>query len=82
MQTEILTVAFVAALTAFFRARGIAENRALVLAFAVSVFVAVAPLIAALLPPAQPFLQVLLQIIVLFLGAAGAYDLIVDLKTR
>jgi hypothetical protein len=79
---DLLTVAFVVALTAFFKARGFAEGRALLLSFAVAVFVGVAPLLAAMIPPAVPFVDVLIRILTLFLGASGSYDLFVDIRER
>jgi hypothetical protein len=76
----VLTVAFVAAVVAFFKWRGLVEGHALLAAFGVALFVGIAPLLAALIPPSVPFVDVVIQVITLFLAAAGGYDLIVDLK--
>ena len=80
---EILTIAFVLAATAFFKQQfGLSGKGALLCAFLISLFVGLAPLIGSLLPAAAPFVDVLIKVVVLFIGAAGAYDAFVDLKTK
>ena len=80
---EILTIAFVLAAAAFFKQQfGLSGKGALLCAFLVSLAIGLAPLIGGLLPIAAPFVDVLIKVVVLFIGAAGAYDAVVDLKTK
>lgn len=80
---EILTIAFVLAATAFFKAQfGLNGKIALLCAFLVALTVGLAPLVGGLLPATAPFVDVLIKVVVLFLGAAGSYDAFVDLKTK
>jgi hypothetical protein len=71
----VLDVAFVLAVTAFLNKQfGLADGRALIAAFFVALVFAYAPLIVPLFPAVAPFVDAFLKLIVLFLGAAGAYD--------
>ena len=79
--SEILTVAFIIAVTAFFKQQfGFSGKTALACAFVVSLLVGFAPLIGTLLPASAPFITVLINTIVLFLSAAGSYDAIIAVK--
>ena len=81
MENPVLTVAFIVALTAFFKEQfGLTGWKVLLAAFIVALFIAFLPLVSALVPAAAPWLNQLLQVIVLFLAAAGSVDFIRQLK--
>ncbi len=82
LENPILTVAFVVAITAFFKKQfGLADKLALLAAFLTSVFVGFVPLLGTLLPAFAPWLESLTNVIVLFLSAAGSYDFIIAVRT-
>lgn len=79
----VLDVAFVIAVTAFLKEQLAVKGKAVLFwAFAIALIFGFAPLIAAMLPPIAPFLEVLLRTFVLFLGAAGSYDFIAGITRR
>ena len=74
---EVLTVAFVIATVSFFKARfKLQDASALAAAFAVSLIVGLAPQLAAQFPALAPWVDALVKVVVLFLGAAGSYDFV------
>jgi hypothetical protein len=78
MQT-ILTIAFVFATIAFFKERlKLGDWQALLLAFIVSLIVGLSEVAMTVWPIALPWLQAGINVIVLFLSAAGGYDFMVD----
>jgi cell division protein FtsW (lipid II flippase) len=71
----VLDVAFVLAVVAFLKKQFILDgNVVLVVAFLIALAVAAAPLIGGLVPAAAPWIKILLDTFVLFLGAAGSFD--------
>lgn len=80
---EILSVAFVLAATAFFKEQLKLPGRAaLAAAFAVSLAVAFVPVIAEQLPESTEWVYAARDVVVLFLGAAGGYDLLADVRKK
>lgn len=74
---QALDVAFVIAIVAFLKVQfGLTGRAVLIAAFVIAFIFGVAPLIAAMFPTAAPFIKVLLDIFVLFVGAAGSVDFI------
>lgn len=79
----VLDVAFIIAVTAFFKEQlQIGGKAALGLAFLVALIVGIAPLIGGMVPAAAPFIDVVIKVVVLFLGAAGSYDAVMDLRYK
>lgn len=79
----VLDVAFVIALVAFVKTQmGLTGRAVLFVAFLICVIFGIAPLIAALIPVAAPFIDVILKICVLFFGAAGSWDAAVAFKLK
>lgn len=77
---EIGTVAFVIAWVAFFTTQFNLNGKiALLCAFGVSLFFALAPLVKAAYPQVGPALDVVLNTILLTVSAAGGYDFITKL---
>lgn len=82
MSEPLLTVAFIVMITAFFKKQiGLTGWKVLVAAFIVALVVAYLPLLAAAVPAAAPWLGQLMQVIVLFLSAAGSVDFLTLLRT-
>ena len=83
MDISILDVAFIVAVTAFFKEQfGIADKHALAAAFLVSLVVGLAPQFALAFPVAEPWIAAVLNVVKLFLGAAGSYDLAIGLLRK
>ena len=83
MFPEIGTVAFVIAWTAFFTTQfSLKNNWALLCAFLVALVFALAPLASAAFPDLAPFLDVLLNTVLLTVSAAGGYDLVMAVASR
>lgn len=77
------TVAFVIAWVAFFTTQfNLKGNVALLAAFLVSLLFGLAPLLSATYPQIAPFLDVLLNTILLTVSAAGGYDLVMKVATK
>lgn len=71
----VLDVAFVIAVVAFLKEQFSLKGSAVIAwAFVVTLIFGFAPLIATMLPPIAPFVDALLKVVVLFLGAAGSWD--------
>jgi len=80
---EILDFAFVVAATAFFKTQfGLFGKAALGAAFAVALFVGLAPVVGESLPALGAYLDAAVKVVVLFIGSAGAFDLAVELKGK
>ncbi|MDD5397416.1 MAG: hypothetical protein PHW24_05190 [Candidatus Moranbacteria bacterium] len=74
---DILTVAIIIAITAFFKKQlGLSGWRVILAAFIVSLILGMIPIIGATFPVIAPWLAALTKVIVLFLGAAGTVDFI------
>ena len=81
MEINLLDVAFIVAVTAFFKERfGLASKAALFAAFGVALFVGFAPLVAASFPVVQPWIEALFNVVKIFLAAAGSYDFVKSLR--
>ena len=77
------TVAFVIAWVAFFTTQfKLKGNVALLCAFLVSLLFGLSPLLAKAYPAIAPFLDVILNTILLTVSAAGGYDLIMKVATK
>lgn len=77
------TVGFVIALTAFFTTQfNLKGNRALAAAFVVALVFGFAPLLAAALPSIAPFVDVLLNTVLLTISAAGGYDIVMKVAGK
>lgn len=72
---DILDVAFVIAVTAFLKEQlGLSGKGALLGAFLISLAVGFAPLLALAFPLASPYIEAVVKVVTLFLGAAGTWD--------
>lgn len=79
----VLDIAFVVAIVAFLKEQlGVSGKIVLLYAFLVALFFGFAPLIAGLAPPIAPFLDVIVKVAVLFLGAAGSWDAVKQLTAK
>lgn len=77
------TVAFVIAFVAFFTTQFNLEGRiALLCAFIVSLLFGLAPLLNAAYPQFAPFVDVLLNTVLLTISAAGGYDIIMKVASK
>lgn len=77
------TVGFIVALTAFFTTQfNLKGNKALAAAFFVALVFGFAPLVSAAFPPVAPFIDVLLNTVILTIAAAGGYDLAMKIATK
>jgi len=77
----ILTVAFIVAVTAFFKQQfGLVDKAALALAFVVSIVVGLAPQLVDALPALGPWIDAVIKVVVLFLSAAGSYDYVQNFR--
>jgi hypothetical protein len=83
MNDPLLTVALIVAITSFFKKVLTLSGRlALLAAFIVTLFFGLAPVVIAQFPVAGPWLSAVVNVIVLFLAAAGSYDLVMDIRTK
>ena len=79
----ILSVTFVIAVVAFFKAQlNLANDHALLAAFGVALVVGLAPQAAITFPILQPWVEAVLNVVVVFLSAAGSYDFAVGLMKK
>lgn len=82
MENEILTVAFVIAITAFFKNKlGLKGWKVLLAAFIVLLLLTYIPVLIALFPAAAPWLEPIAKLITLFLAAAGSVDFVEMVRT-
>ena len=71
----VLDIAFVLVIVAFVKEQfGLKKYAVLIVAFAIALAFAFAPLLAGLFPAASPWIKAVLDTFVLFLGAAGSFD--------
>lgn len=81
MEINLLDVAFIVAVTAFFKAQfGLEQGKALLAAFGVALFVGFAPLVAVQFPLVAPWVAALFNVVKIFLAAAGSYDFVKSLR--
>lgn len=81
LEEPILTVAFIVAVTAFIKTQlGLSGWKAMLIAFLVALVVGLVPVFVATFPVVAPWLTALVNVIVLFLTAAGSYDFIMSVK--
>jgi len=79
----VLDAAFIIAVTAFFKQQfGLAGGAALLAALVVALVVGLAPLVGVTFPAFAPWISAVINVVVLFLSAAGGYDAIVELKNK
>jgi hypothetical protein len=79
---EVLTVALIIAVTAFFKEQfGFSGKAALACAFGVALLVGIAPLLGTQFPTLAPWIEQVLKVIVLFLSASGSVDAIKQLRS-
>jgi hypothetical protein len=77
------TVGFVIALTAFFTTQfNLKGNIALLCAFLVALVFGLAPLVASMFPNASPFVDVILNTVLLTISAAGGYNFIMKVASK
>ncbi len=79
----VLNVAFVISVVAFIKTQFEISGKAVLFwAFVVSLIFGIAPLIGNLIPVINPFLEVVLKVMVLFLGAAGSWDAVRGIQQK
>lgn len=77
------TVGFIIALTAFFTTQfNLKGNKALAAAFVVALIFGIAPLISGAFPPVAPFIDVVLDTLLLTIAAAGGYDIVMKIAQK
>ena len=80
---SVLTVALVIAIVTFFKTQLKLKGWAvLVAAFLITLFIAFVPPLISLAPAAEPWLVPLVNVIVLFLAAAGTQDFVMEVRTE
>jgi hypothetical protein len=83
LSNPVLDVVFVVSITSFFKKQlKLTGWLALLCAFIVTLFISLTPIIAAAYPPIAPWLTDVVTVVVLFLTAAGSYDLVMDVRTQ
>ncbi len=79
--TYALDAAFIIALIAFTKEQlGLKGRVVLLWVFVVALLFGVGPLIAQSFPISGPYIKVLLDTVILFIGSAGSYDAVVAFK--
>ena len=82
LENPVLTVAFIVAITTFFKKQLALSGWAVLLAsFIVSLFFGLVPILSATFPLFAPWLNAVTSVAVLFLTAAGSVDFIVAVRT-
>jgi len=77
------TVGFIIALTAFFTTQfNLKGNLALAAAFVVALVFSLSPLVSAAFPAVAPFVEVVLNTLLLTITAAGGYNIVMKVATR
>lgn len=80
---EILTVAVVVAITAFFKKQlSLTGWQVILAAFIVALIIGLTPVIADAFPPIAPWLTAIVNVVLLFLTAAGSADFITTIRTK
>ena len=73
--TDVLTIAFIVAVTSFFKEQfGFSGRTSLLAAFFVALVVGFAPALATQFPAIAPWIENFIRVVVLFLSAAGSVD--------
>ena len=79
----ILTVAFIVAVTQFFKTQiGLTGWSVLLAAFLVALVIGLVPVVVAAFPLIAPWLTAVVNVIVLFLSAVGTYDFVMEVRTK
>jgi len=82
-EITILTVGFIIATTQFFKTQlGLTGWKVLLAAFIVALLIGLVPVIITAFPVAAPWLNAVVNVIVLFLSAVGAYDFVMEVRTK
>jgi hypothetical protein len=82
MDNPILTVAFIVMITSFFKKQlALTGWKVLLAAFVVALVVGLVPVAIAAFPTIASWLAAILNVIVLFLTAAGSMDFIIAVRT-
>jgi len=82
MDNPILTIAFIVAITSFFKKQlGLAGWRVLLATFIVALVIGLIPVIIIAFPVIAPWLNAVTNVVVLFLSAAGSFDFIMEVRT-
>ena len=79
--TVVLTVALIVAIVSFFKKQfGLTGWKVILAAFVVALILTYIPVLSAAFPMAAPWLTPLVNLIVLFLGAAGSVDFVTEIR--
>ena len=79
----LIDVAFVLAVTAFLKEQlGLSGKKVLLAAFLAVLFVMYVPLVTAMFPVVAPWLDQFVQAVMLFMTAAGSFDLVANLGSK
>ena len=82
LENPILNIAFIVAVTSFFKKQFALNSwKALLASFLVSMIIGLVPIISIFFPEVAPWLAAVANVIVLFLSAAGSFDLIMEVRT-
>lgn len=82
LDNPILTVAFIIAITSFFKVQlGLVKWKVLLAAFIVALIIGLVPTVVETFPVIAPWLTAIVNVIVLFLGAAGTFDFVMEVRT-
>jgi len=81
-ENSVLTVAFVVAIVAFFKKQlGLTGWKVLLAAFLVALIIGLVPVITVTFPTIAPWLLAIVNVVVLFLTAAGTVDFVTEVRT-
>jgi hypothetical protein len=82
LENPVLNVAFIIAITAFFKKQlALTGWKVLLAAFVVALLIGLVPVIIATFPATSSWLTSIVNVIVLFLGATGTSDFIIAVRT-
>ena len=82
LENSVLSVAFIIAITAFFKKQlGLTGWKVLLAAFLVALFIGLVPVVVAIFPVVAPWLTATVNVVVLFLTAAGTMDFVIAVRT-
>lgn len=83
LENPVLTVAFVVLIVSFFKAQfGLAGKWALLAAFITALVLGLIPQLGLQFPALAPWLDAVAKVIALFLGAAGSFDFVKEVRTN
>lgn len=81
--TPVLTIALVISIVEFVKTHlKLSGWKVLLVALVIVAVISYLPVIITMFPTVEPWLTPILNIILLFLGAAGSFDLFVEIRTR